>query len=159
MDTFPLGGFITIAILLPNLLILFFPPIFKQVNVSSPRFRFIHIMTVFERVGQIGSFTLPFFYRINCSTTLDFVSLLTIIITLSFYYVCWARYLIEGRSEELFYKSALNIPLPMAVMPVIYFISASILLGSIWLMIFAILLGVGHITVSWHTSRSGNISQ
>ncbi len=69
------------------------------------------------------------------------------------YYAGWIRYIVEGRSEGLFYKSMLGVQLPMAVMPVVYFISASILFGSGWLMLSSILLGVGHITVSWQHSR------
>jgi ABC-type glycerol-3-phosphate transport system permease component len=53
-----------------------------------------------------------------------------------------------GRAEVLFYRSMLGIPLPMAVMPVLYFLLAAAWLNSIWLLISALVLGVGHITVT-----------
>ncbi|MGD0038431.1 MAG: hypothetical protein ABSC53_14180 [Bacteroidota bacterium] len=122
-------------------------------NIPKRNSVLAQIINVFERVGQIGSFTLSFFYRLSCSNTLDTVLLIMMSFALVVYYTGWVRYLVKGCSETLFYKSMFGIPLPMAIMPVIYFILASILLGSTWLMISAILLGIGHITISLQSSR------
>lgn len=70
------------------------------------------------------------------------------------YYAGWIRYIILGRAEVLLYRSLLSIPLPMAVMPVIYFLAAAVLLDSVWLLLAAIALGAGHLTASWLHSRS-----
>ena len=154
MEAIPLGGIITIAILLPNLLVVLFPPNLKLANVPVRVGSLSQVMNIFERVGQIGSFTIPFFYQLKCSTILDTTMLIIMSGALVLYYTGWTRYLVKGRTEGLFYKSMFGIPLPMAIMPVVYFISASVLLSSGWLLISAILLGAGHITVSWQNSCS-----
>jgi hypothetical protein len=111
-------------------------------------------MTVVERIGQVGSWVIPFFYQLTLASVIDAVAFAIMIGALALYYAGWIRYLVLRRTEELFYSSLLGIPLPMAVMPVIYFLSASVLLGSIWLMLAAIMLGVGHISVTWLHSGS-----
>ena len=154
METIPLGGIIAIAIILPNLLVVFYPPNVTLANVSVRVDGLSQVMNIFERVGQIGSFTIPFFYQLKCSTNLETTMLIIMSGALVLYYAGWTQYLVKGRNEVLFYKSMLGIPLPMAIMPVVYFISASVLLRSGWLLISAILLGTGHITISWQYSRS-----
>jgi hypothetical protein len=154
MDTFPLGGIVTLVVLLPNLLAVFFPPTTKLADDQQPSDTRLQIMTVVERIGQVGSWTIPFFYRLTLASVIDAVALAIMIGALALYYAGWIRYLVLGRAEELLYSSLLGIPLPMAVMPVIYFLSASVLLGSIWLMLAAVMLGAGHISVTWHHSRS-----
>jgi hypothetical protein len=154
MEAFPLGGIITLAVLLPNILAVFFPPTIRLKNVTQSNNKRLQIMTVVERIGQVGSWVIPFFYQLALASVIDAVALAIMIGALALYYAGWIRYLVLGRAEELFYSSLLSIPLPMAVMPVIYFLSASVLLGSIWLMLAAVLLGVGHISVSWLHSGS-----
>ncbi len=154
MGAFPLGGIITLAVLLPNLLAVFFPPTTRLADVPQPNDTRLQIMTVVERIGQVGSFVIPFFYQLNLTNAIETVSLAIMVGALVLYYAGWIRYLVLGWAEELFYRSLLGIPLPMAVTPVIYFLSASVLLGSAWLMLAAVALGVGHITVSWLHSRS-----
>jgi hypothetical protein len=152
MNSIPLGGIISLFVFIRNLLAVFYPPISRLVNDPERISGYIQVMIVFERIGQIGSFAIPFFYRLKSSSILDVAMLTIMICALVIYYAGWMRYLVQGRNEGLFYKSMFGIPLPMAVMPVIYFFSASVLLGSVWLMMCAILLGVGHITVSWQHS-------
>jgi hypothetical protein len=155
MDSFPLGGIITLMILLPNLLAVFFPPKVKLTDDQQQNDTRLQIMTVVERIGQAGCFVIPFFYRLSLDIVMDAVALTIMICTLALYYAGWIRYLVLGRAEELFNRSLLGIPLPMALMPVIYFLSASVLLGAVWLMLAAVMLGVGHISVTWlHSRRS-----
>jgi hypothetical protein len=154
MDSFPLGGIITLMVLLPNLLAVFFPPTVKLTDDQQPNDTLLQIMTVVERIGQAGSFVIPFFYRLSLDSVMNAVALTIMICTLALYYATWIRYLVLGREEALFNRSLLGIPLPMAVMPVIYFLSASVLLGSVWLMLAAVMLGVGHISVTWLHSRN-----
>ena len=155
MDSFPLGGIITLMILLPNLLAVFFPPKVKLTDDQQQNDTRLQIMTVVERIGQAGCFVIPFFYRLPLDIVMDAVALTIMICTLALYYAGWIRYLVLGRAEELFNRSLLGIPLPMALMPVIYFLSASVLLGAVWLMLAAVMLGVGHISVTWlHSRRS-----
>ena len=154
MDAFPLGGIITLMVLLPNLLAAFFPPTTKLTDDPQPDDPRLQIMTVIERIGQVGSYVIPFFYPLTLASVMDAVALAIMIGALALYYTGWIRYLVLGRAEELFYRSLLGIPLPMTVMPVIYFLSASVLLGSVWLMLAAGMLGMGHIFVTWLHFRS-----
>ncbi|MBN1318226.1 MAG: hypothetical protein JXA42_22285 [Anaerolineales bacterium] len=154
MNAFPLGGIITLFVLLPNLLAVFFPPTTRLTGDPQPNDTRLQIMTVIERIGQVGSFVIPFFYQLTIVSVMDAVALVIMIGTLALYYAGWIRYIVLGRSEELFYRSLLGFPLPMAVMPVIYFLSASVLLSSVWLMLAALMLGVGHISVTWLNSQS-----
>jgi hypothetical protein len=111
-------------------------------------------MTGVERIGQVGCFVIPFFYRLPQASDRNAVALAIMIGALALYYAGWVRYLVLGRAEEWFYRSLLGIPSPMAVMPVIHFLSASVLLGSVWLVLAAVMLGVGHISVTRLHSRS-----
>ncbi|NIN93243.1 hypothetical protein GTO36_09775 [bacterium] len=153
MEAFPLGGIISLAVLLPNILALFFPPTIRLANVPQPSDKLLQIMTVVERIGQVGSLVIPFFYRLSLARAKDAVALAVMIGALILYYTGWVRYIILGRDEALFYRSLLRIPLPMAVMPVIYFLAAAVLLDSVWLLLASIALGAGHLTVSWLHSR------
>jgi len=153
MKAFPLGGIITLLVLLPNLLAVFFPPSTRLADDPQPNRSGLQIMTVVERIGQAGSFVIPFFYRVTLTSSIQAIALAIMVGALALYYAGWVRYLVQGRTEVLFYRSLLGIPLSMAIMPVIYFLAASALLGSVWLLLAAVLLGVGHITVTWLQSR------
>jgi hypothetical protein len=67
---------------------------------------------------------------------------------LAFYYAGWSRYFVEGRDSALLFEPMLGLPIPMAVCPVISFLIASVVLGSIYQAIAATVLAVGHITIS-----------
>ena len=135
-------------VLLPNLAAVFFPPR-KQLDKSGrPDQKQMQVFTVLERIGQAACFVLPFFYRLAFSSVKGGIALAVLALALAVYYACWLRYLVLGRDEALFYRPLLGIPLPMAVMPVVYFMAAALLLGSSWLLLAAILLGVGHIQVT-----------
>jgi hypothetical protein len=148
-----LGGIITLLVLLPNLLAVFFPPADWLTTDPQPDPTRLKIMTVLERTGQIGSFTIPFFYRLSLTTTAQAAALAVMVGALALYYAGWIRYLHRGLGEAWFYRPLLGIPIPMAVMPVIYFLAASVLLGSGWLTLAAAVLGVGHISVTWLNSQ------
>ena len=147
----PLGGIITILVLLPNLLVLFYPPVEVPSSPNQKKTVLTRVMEVLERVGQVGSFGIPFFYALNfdLSDSEIQISLAIMVLALGFYYAGWARYLLKGHRFELLYKPLLRFPLPMAVSPVIFFLAASILLQSVYLALAALALGVGHIYVSY----------
>jgi hypothetical protein len=154
MESLPLGGIITLAVLIPNMLAVVFPPKIRLAYVLQPNDKRFQIMTVVERIGQVGSFVIPFFYRLNLEGAIDAVAVAVMFGALILYYTGWVRYIISGRAEALLYRSLLRIPIPMAVMPVIYFLAAAVLLDSVWLFLASIALGAGHLTVSWLRSRS-----
>lgn len=154
MEEFPLGGIISLAILLPNLLAVFFPPTLRSANAPLHTDKRLQVMTLVERIGQASSYVIPFFYKLSLANTLDFLVLGLMSSSLILYYAGWIRYISLGRDEVLFYRSLLGIPLPMAVMPVVYFFAAAIFLESVWLLIASIALGIGHLSISWLQFRS-----
>lgn len=135
-------------VLLPNLAAVFFPPRKQLEKSGKPDPKQLRLFTVLERIGQAACFVLPFFYRLAFSSVKRGIALAVMALVLAVYYAGWVRYLVLGLDEALFYRPLLGIPLPMAVMPVLYFLAAALLLGSFWLLLAAILLGVGHIQVT-----------
>lgn len=109
METLPLGGIITIVVLLPNLLAVFFPPTTKLADEPQPNDTRLQILTVIERIGQVGCWVIPFFYQLTLASVIDAVSLAIMIGALALYYTGWIRYLVLGRAEELLYSSLLGI--------------------------------------------------
>ena len=143
----PLGGLFSILVLLPNLLVIIYPP--KEAPTKDgPKSRLARAMEIVERIGQVGAFVLPFLYSIEIDEEAIF-SLVIMLLALSFYYAGWARYLLGGRKYSLLFKPMLGFPLPMAVCPVIFFLSASFVLQSVFLGAAALVLAAGHIYISY----------
>jgi hypothetical protein len=139
---------IPLALLIPN--ILFFK--FKPAHVSKQKDRHLQhekTFTVFERIGQMGIFIIPIFYRIDIRPTLNRISLFPMIFSLLVYYVCWIRYFVKERDFTLLFKPLWGIPIPMAVFPIIYMLFASKILGSVLLLLATLLLSIGHIPLSY----------
>lgn len=144
----PNGFIVPIAVALPNILFMIFPPTSMPSANTDTKCHFHTLMEVMEKIGQIGSFALPFFYRFHLQRTWDLIGLSVMIACLGFYYLGWARYFSKGRQFALLYNPMLGIPLPMAISPVLCFLAASIILHSPYLAGTAIVLGVGHIYIS-----------
>jgi hypothetical protein len=142
-----LGGLVTLAVLLPNLLYLRFPPVDTppEPPARPPRGR---VMEIIERVGQAGVFILPFFYQIGPLSLTGRLALAVMAIMLIFYYSGWVRYVRKGRHNSALYRPMLGIPLPMAVAPILYFFAAAILLSSWLLAVATAILAVGHLYIS-----------
>ncbi len=145
----PLGGLVSIVILMPNVFWLIFPPPANPcaVTVSSRPAR--KLMEMLEGAGRIAVCVVPFFYHIETGGTLTVVALAIMGAALSIYYACWIRFFLEGRAYRLLYKPLLGLPVPMAVSPVVFFLAASIPLRSALLAVAAVMFGIGHISLSW----------
>ncbi len=98
-------------------------------------------------------FVVPFFYRINISGPAERICAGITLLALAVYYAGWVRYFIQGREYALLFKAMLNIPVPLAISPVIYFGAASLLLHSPILAIVVILLGVSHVYLSYQEAK------
>jgi hypothetical protein len=147
----PLGGLVTLLILLPNLLVVFFPVAampHPPVARAGSKSKLTRAMEIVERVGQVSAFVVPFFYPLKVQGRLETAGLAGMILALFFYYLNWARYALHGRTFRLLYQPCLGIPIPLAISPVIYFLAASLLFHSWILLAAAALLGIGHIYVS-----------
>jgi hypothetical protein len=145
MHLYPASLLISAAVLIPNLIFLALPPRnIEKHGKSSGSFLF----TILERVGQASSFVLPVFFPFSFSGILATSAWIAMGLTLAFYYAGWARYLFRGRNYALLFMPTAGIPVPMAVSPVLYFLVSSVVLGSIYQAIAAVVLGIGHITIS-----------
>jgi len=143
----PLGGLVTLLVLLPNLLMLFLPPTGLPA-AAGKKSSLTSVMEIVERAGQISAFAIPFFYPVRVKGGLEIASLAGMILALSFYYINWGRYALQGRTFRLLFQPCLGIPLPLAISPVVYFLLASLLFHSWYLLAAAVVLGIGHIYVS-----------
>jgi hypothetical protein len=139
-----LGWLLSVLVLVPNLVYLKYGP----TSVPAAQGGANKTMEIAQRVGQIGVFTIPFFYQTYVETTVEKFSLAVMAVFLAVYYVGWARYFSGGRQYRLLYSPLMGMPLPLAISPVAYFLAASVFLGSLPLLAFALVLGVSHTYVS-----------
>jgi hypothetical protein len=139
------GWLISLAIALPNLVRVIYPPRLKPVRPASPPGEGTRVMEIVERIGQASVLVIPFFYNLQIESTVDKLLLAVLLGALGLYYAGWVRYIIKGHDLVWYYRSLWSLPLPMNMLPVIYFLSASGLLHSIPLAIASIIFGIGHI--------------
>lgn len=150
----PLGGIVTLAILLPNILYLLMPPREKPQQVKNSGL--LEKLEIVERIGQAGSFLIPFLYPLPALRETSVDALAVMVLALLFYYSGWVRYASKGHRYLLLYAPFLGVPLPMAISPVVYFGAAAVFFSSWPLAAAAALLAAGHIPISnaeWNRCR------
>jgi len=140
------GLILAVAILAPSFLLVPFPPM----DAPHPAPRTSRVAGVLERVGQIGCLVLA----VIVAPVLGHPGwLVALIILVALYYLLWGRYLAGGRHFRLLYAPLGPIPVPLAVAPVLAFLAASFWVQNWFLTAAAVVLGVGHITVSAQIAR------
>src|SRR5512133_656382 len=157
----PLGGLIPLAVLLPNLLMIFLRPVATPPEAKHKTAR-MKLMELVERIGQAGCFLIPCFYQLPLLRTASVDALVVMGLALAFYYAGWVRYVAKGHRFTLLFAPMIGVPVPMAVAPVVYFATASFFLQSWPLGVAALLLGIGHISISqgeWERSKNIKILQ
>jgi hypothetical protein len=159
----PLGGLVTILILIPNALWVIFPSKSLSVSETITKNSITKMMGIMEGTGRIAVFCIPVFYHFDINGKWAYFIIVIMAGALCIYYTCWMRYFIRGRAYSLLYAPLRGFPIPMAVSPVVFFLSASIVLHSAPLAIAATILGIGHIYMSWLvyqrlTKKCSNIS-
>ena len=102
-----------------------------------------------ERVGQIACTVTVLIFSDFKLTAFSIRSLwlVTSFTLMLLYELCWLRYFFGGRTQEDFYKRFLGIPLPLATLPVAAFLLLGIYGGVVWLVVAAVVLGIGHIGI------------
>lgn len=144
---FTYGGWITFLVLLPNVLAVVLPPRNVPLPKKSPSV-LDRIMQIAERVGQVAAFTIPFFYFVHIKNVAKGTSVLVLMaVLLIVYYVCWIRYAVKAEYRYFFAPFVL-VPIPMAVMPVLYFFCAAYVLGAGYMAVATFVLAVGHVYVT-----------
>ncbi len=144
-----MGWLIPLLVLLPNASMVWFPPADKP-EAGSGVNRWLEAL---EWVGRTGVFVIPCLYRIHIQDASAVVSLALMALALVVYYLGWLRYVQQGRRYALLFAPLWGIPLPMALMPVIYFGAAAVLLRSWPLTVATLTFAIGHLAVSEHERR------
>lgn len=146
------GLLITILVLWPNLLWMFFPP--KDAPNEAQEQVHGRVLVILEWIGRLGVFVLPVFYVIEVKSTMQVISLGTMVLALLVYYTGWARYFLRGRTYGLLFQPLLTLPVPLAISPILYFAGASVLLASWPIALATALLGATHIPISYQSYRA-----
>ncbi|WP_187377827.1 hypothetical protein [Paenibacillus senegalimassiliensis] len=140
------------VVLLPNFLFWAWPPEGMPSSVQAVQ---VHLgLKVAEGAGRVGVMVVPLFYGIHMNQSLASLALVIMIIAMLLYSVGWVRYLRQGRRYYWLFAPLWGIPVPMAIMPVLYFLASSLLLESIPMLVSAIILGIGHIPSSLQIYRN-----
>ena len=140
------GLLVGLAVLLPNILLLRFPP-----ATGIPTLRALPlVLTMLERAGQVGCLALVTFSGAGDPDRWLAAALLCV----AAYWALWARYLVRGRQFTALFAPLGWLPIPMAVFPVAAFASAAVWAQSGWLALGVGALSIGHLTNSWLIYRS-----
>lgn len=116
------------------------------------------VLLLFERVGQVLIVISVLIFsdynptEFSAWTAWLIISFLLMII----YEIVWIRYFIKPTLKN-FYGSFLFIPIPLALLPVIAFLLLGIYGQVIWLIVSALIIGIGHIGV--HIQHNKSISK
>jgi hypothetical protein len=152
------GLIFSLVVLLPNLFMVLLPPRNIPPEITGQQSKYIKIIGFLERAGQVGCFSIPFFYSIHTETLANRIVLGFAGAALLFYYTGWLRYVFLGRQYRILYSPLAKIPLPMAISPIIVFFLASLNLNALPLSIAALVLAVGHIPVSWYEWKRSQLA-
>lgn len=110
------------------------------------------VLLLFERVGQAScTISILIFSDYNITKFSAWsVWLISSFVLMIIYEICWIRYFTNGRTVKSFYDSFCGIPVPLATLPVVAFLLLGIYGKVIWLIISAIIIGIGHIGIHIH---------
>jgi len=139
---------IPLALLIPNGIFLKLKPINIPKDKEEPG-KLKQLFEMFERVGQTGIFIIPLLYKIDIKSIENKVILFIMVVLLLIYYGCWARFFLNQRKFALLFKPLWIIPIPMAIVPIMYMLFASKILNSYLLLIVTLVFGIGHIPISY----------
>ena len=139
-------GFLYLLLLfLPNLLWAKRPPdgykaLAKQENKG---------LLVCERIGQVGVTCCALLFQDPNPAPFTPWSLWLIAsaLLMLLYEAAWVRYFRSGRTCEELHRRFCGVPVPLAVLPVAAFLLLGVYGKVLWLMLAALLLGVGHIGI------------
>jgi hypothetical protein len=107
------------------------------------------VLLVFERVGQmLCTAAVLVFSDLNPHGFSPWIAwLFASALLMLLYEGYWLRYFRGGKTLSDFYRPLLGIPLPGATLPVAAFLLLGIYGKLIWLIVSAVILGVGHIGI------------
>ena len=149
-----IGTFIGTLILVPSILFFIkFPP--KNIPADSTNTGVIY--TILERIGQVGCLTVLVMSKDNFHSMKVNAWMLLMLLCILVYYSLWIRYVVKGQDYSWLWKPLFFIPIPLAVFPVCAYVFAALWVKSVWLGIAALILAIGHLKVSYHSSKCINL--
>jgi hypothetical protein len=107
------------------------------------------LLQVTENLGRIGVFVLPLFYEPNLITLSELFFFSVMLLMLTIYYSAYIRYFVRGRRFELLSAPLGPIFMPLTIAPIVYYLSASVVLRSFLLFATTVVFGIAHFIVSW----------
>lgn len=143
-----LGLIVSLAVLSPNLLLLWFPP--RDVALQTRR-RPPAALVWLERLGQALCVVVPV---VTLPGRMTWWAIVPTALALIGYYALWARYLTTGRRLAALYQPCWRIPVPMAVAPVLVFLGSAAWLGNPWMALSAVILAAAHLPASMLVRRA-----
>ncbi|HWR07599.1 hypothetical protein [Sporomusa sp.] len=135
---------IPLFIVLPNLLFVVLPPLNMPLLEKEKV-----IWLILERIGQAGVFLVPLFHMVHLDTVTKQAAFALIIMAVTVYYFCWWRFFRNKRQYIWLFQPLGIIPIPMAVMPLLYFLASAIIMESLSMFLAAVCLGLGHLPISY----------
>ncbi|MCM3661459.1 hypothetical protein M3148_10740 [Georgenia satyanarayanai] len=141
----PLDAVVSVAVLLPSLLLLPSPP----PDLPSPPLP--TALSLAERASQTLCLTVP---AVTVPGRVSWFWAVPVALVPAAYYGLWARYLTGGRASADLYRRLWGLPVPMAVTPVLAFLSVAAWLCNPWIAGAAVVLAAGHVPASAMTVRT-----
>ena len=113
------------------------------------------ILAWFERIGQVAVVvTAVCFSDFNVSELSAWTAwFIASCVLMLLYELAWIRYFLKPTLGS-FYGSFLFIPIPLASLPILAFLMLGIYGKVIWLLIAALILGIGHLGIHIQHSRA-----
>ena len=144
-----LGLILLLMLFVPNIIWSRFPPEdYDKFSENENR-----LLLILERTGEVLVTCLVLFTAIRFSRSLI---LLIVIVLMVVYELYWLRYFRGNHTMEDMYRNFLFIPLPGATLPVLAFMLLGIYADNLFLIISAVILGIGHIGIHYsHKKESG----
>ncbi|WP_244928456.1 hypothetical protein [Nocardioides sp. W7] len=133
------------AILVPNALLVLFPPREGLTALTSAG-----PSVVLERLGQVGCLGASVLWGEDRGAAVWGGAALLLVVA---YVALWLRYLVTGRHVLSLFEPVWGLPVPMAVLPVAAFACGALWSGSPWLAVATVVLAAGHLPNSWRTYR------
>lgn len=108
------------------------------------------LLLTLERIGEVLVCILSLFCGVNFH--FDMILLIAFFLML-LYEIYWVRYFKSQRTMHDMYDDFFLIPVPGATLPVIAFLMLGICAGNIFLIMSAVILGIGHIGIHLQHKR------
>ncbi len=145
------GLLIGAVILLPNLLMIFVPPVGMPQGLRDGPIA----LTIAENVGRAAVFVILILFSGKAIAAARVDGWLWLLcLCAAVYYGLWIRYAVRGGAFSLLFSPLWGIPVPMAVFPAAVFLFTAVWIRSLPLGIAAGVFGVAHIIISLRTWAS-----